>query len=98
MPKTRTRKAYTITRFIIAAPMPKRSLIAALAAVAAVVLVVATTQTSLFRSRRPPSQYTQRLVVLGFDGLDPSVTAKWIREGKLPNLKRLADQGGMYPL
>jgi len=78
--------------------MPKRSLIAALAAVAAVAIVVATTQTSLLRNRRPASQYTQRLVVLGFDGMDPSVTAKWIREGKLPNLKRLADQGGMYPL
>jgi predicted AlkP superfamily phosphohydrolase/phosphomutase len=78
--------------------MPKRSLIAALAAVAAVAIVVATTQTSLFHSRRPPGKYTQRLVILGFDGMDPTLVGQWMREGRLPNLKRLADQGGMYPL
>ena len=78
--------------------MRTRSLIAALLAVAAVVAIVALTQTSLFRTRRPQSQYSQRLVVLGFDGMDPALTGKWMREGKLPNFKRLADQGGMYPL
>jgi predicted AlkP superfamily phosphohydrolase/phosphomutase len=78
--------------------MPTRSLVAALLAVAAVVAVVALTQTSLFRSRRAPSKYSQRLVVLGFDGMDPALVGRWMREGKLPNLKRLADQGGMYPL
>jgi predicted AlkP superfamily phosphohydrolase/phosphomutase len=78
--------------------MPKRSLIAALAAVAAMAIVVATTQTSLFHNRRPPGKFSQRLVVLGFDGMDPALTGKWMREGRLPNLKRLAAQGGMYPL
>ena len=78
--------------------MPKRSLIAALAAVAAVAIVVATTQTSFFHSRRPPGRYSQRLVILGFDGMDPGLTGRWIREGRLPNLKRLAERGGMYPL
>src|SRR5262245_51119494 len=77
--------------------MPKRSLIAALAAVAAVAIVVATTQ-SLFRSRRPPGKFSQRLIVIGFDGLDPVLTGRWIREGRLPNMKRLADKGGLYPL
>ena len=77
--------------------MPKRSLIAALAAVAAVAVVVATTQ-SLFRSRRAPGKFSQRLIVIGFDGLDPALTGKWIREGRLPNMKRLADKGGLYPL
>src|SRR5882672_7314438 len=78
--------------------MRTRSLVAALLAVAAMVVAVALTQTSLFRTRRPPSQYAQRLVILGFDGMDPALAGRWMREGKLPNLKRLADQGGMYPL
>ena len=78
--------------------MPKRSLIAALVAVAAVAIVVATTQTSLFHARRPPGKFTQRLLILGFDGLDPSLTGRWIRDGRLPNLKRIASQGGMYTL
>jgi len=77
--------------------MPKRSLIAALAAVAAVAIVVATTQ-SLFRGRRPAGKFSQRLIVIGFDGLDPVLTGRWIREGRLPNMKRLADKGGLYPL
>ena len=78
--------------------MRTRSLVAALLAVAAVIAFVALTQTSLFRTRRPPSQYSQRLVVLGFDGMDPALVGKWMREGKLPNFKRLADHGGLYPL
>src|SRR5258705_2578106 len=78
--------------------MRTRSLAAALLAVAAVVAVIALTQTSLFRSRRPPGKYSQRLVVLGFDGMDPALVGKWMREGKLSNFKRLADQGGMYQL
>jgi predicted AlkP superfamily phosphohydrolase/phosphomutase len=78
--------------------MRTRSLVAALIAIVAVAVVVALTQTSLFRSRRPPSKYSQRLVILGFDGLDPALVGRWIRDGKLPHLKRLAEQGGMYPL
>src|SRR6185503_9763045 len=78
--------------------MRTRSLVAALLAVAAVIAVVALTQTSLFRSRRPPSQYAQRLVVLGFDGMDPALVGKWMNEGKLPNMKGLAGRGGLYPL
>jgi predicted AlkP superfamily phosphohydrolase/phosphomutase len=44
------------------------------------------------------SEYWQKMVVLGFDGMDPDLVAQWMKEGKLPNLKRLADQGGLYPL
>ena len=92
-------KAYTNTVAIIAAHMRKRSLVAALVAVAAVVAVVALAHPSLFHSRRPPRvRYTQRLVILGFDGMDPALVGRWMHEGKLPNMKRLAEQGGMYPL
>jgi predicted AlkP superfamily phosphohydrolase/phosphomutase len=36
---------------------------------------------------------TQQVVVLGFDGCDPTLAAKWMAEGKLPNLARLAKTG-----
>jgi Type I phosphodiesterase / nucleotide pyrophosphatase len=52
----------------------------------------------MLHGRRPASRYTQRLVILGFDGMDPALVGRWIKEGKLPNMKRLAEQGGMYPL
>ncbi|MBL8112164.1 MAG: alkaline phosphatase family protein [Acidobacteria bacterium] len=39
-----------------------------------------------------------RVVVLGFDGADHRLVARYIEEGKLPNLKSLADTGGLRPL
>jgi predicted AlkP superfamily phosphohydrolase/phosphomutase len=78
--------------------MRKRSLAAALVAVAAVVAIIAFAYPSMFHGRRPASRYTQRLVILGFDGMDPALVGRWIKDGKLPNMKRLAEQGGMYPL
>ncbi|MFO0696783.1 MAG: alkaline phosphatase family protein [Polyangiales bacterium] len=41
--------------------------------------------------RREPSG---RLVVLGFDGVDPRWLDRWVAEGKLPNLKRLVQANG----
>jgi predicted AlkP superfamily phosphohydrolase/phosphomutase len=35
----------------------------------------------------------QKLIVLGFDGMDARWTEKWMNEGKLPNLAKLRDQG-----
>jgi predicted AlkP superfamily phosphohydrolase/phosphomutase len=35
----------------------------------------------------------ERVFVMGFDGLDPTLARKWMDAGKLPNLKRLADEG-----
>jgi len=35
----------------------------------------------------------QKLVFLGLDGLDPGLAERFMAEGKLPNLKRLADEG-----
>ena len=43
-------------------------------------------------------QYWQKLVILGFDGMDPDLVARWMDEGKLPNIKKVVDQGGLYPL
>ncbi len=36
---------------------------------------------------------TRRLVILGLDGFDPVLTEKYIREGRLPNLKSLGEKG-----
>lgn len=74
--------------------MRKTSLrLATLAVVAAAVALAVACD-----GRRAPSKFTQRLVILGFDGMDPALVHKWMDEGKLPNMKRLADQGGLYPL
>ena len=34
----------------------------------------------------------QKVIVLGFDGVDARLTEQWMAEGKLPNLARLRDQ------
>jgi predicted AlkP superfamily phosphohydrolase/phosphomutase len=50
-------------------------------------------------SRRAPSSTPwQKMVILGFDGLDPDLVRTWVNEGRLPNIKRLIDAGGLYPL
>jgi predicted AlkP superfamily phosphohydrolase/phosphomutase len=45
-------------------------------------------------TRRPPEKFRQKLVILGFDGLDPRLVQKWMDDGKLPHLKKLASSGG----
>ena len=68
--------------------------LALVAAAVAAICLVACTGTS----RRGASNYTQKLVILGFDGMDPHLLKKWMDEGKLPNISTLAKGGGMYPL
>lgn len=41
---------------------------------------------------------TEQVVVLGFDGADPNLASKWMSQGKLPNLARLAQTGTFHPL
>jgi predicted AlkP superfamily phosphohydrolase/phosphomutase len=45
-------------------------------------------------TRRPPEKFRQKLVILGFDGMDPRLVQKWMDEGKLPNMRKLAKSGG----
>lgn len=40
----------------------------------------------------------ERVVVIGLDGLDPQLVARWMEEGRLPEFKRLAEQGTFCPL
>lgn len=42
----------------------------------------------------PTARPRGRLVILGFDGVDPRWLEQWAAQGKLPNLKRLMDAGG----
>ena len=36
---------------------------------------------------------TQKLMVLGVDGMDPRLTTKYVNEGKMPNVKKLMEKG-----
>jgi predicted AlkP superfamily phosphohydrolase/phosphomutase len=40
----------------------------------------------------------QKVIVLGFDGVDARYTERWMNEGKLPNLAKLRDQGTFRPI
>jgi predicted AlkP superfamily phosphohydrolase/phosphomutase len=46
----------------------------------------------------PPQTVKQKMVILGFDGMDPRLVEKWMAEGKLPNFRKLAGEGGFYRL
>mgnify|MGYP006280148375 CR=1 FL=1 len=39
-----------------------------------------------------------RVVILGFDGVDPGISKEMMEKGELPNLKQLAEQGTFKPL
>jgi predicted AlkP superfamily phosphohydrolase/phosphomutase len=72
----------------------RRSTVVALAAAGlAVAAILLTRGTS-----RPPAKFTQKLVILGFDGMDPDLVQRWITEGRLPHFARLAREGGVFPL
>ena len=40
----------------------------------------------------------KKLLILGFDGMDPHLTDIWMSQGKLPAFERLRRQGGFSPL
>src|SRR5438132_2242353 len=40
----------------------------------------------------------RRLVILGFDGVDPRLLSRWMEEGHLPRLRALAERGEFRPL
>ncbi|PYQ95531.1 MAG: hypothetical protein DMF96_21880 [Acidobacteria bacterium] len=63
----------------------KRSLTALLAVCLGAIVACGT--------RRPPAKFHQKLVILGFDGMDPRLVQKWMDEGKLPNMRKLATSG-----
>jgi predicted AlkP superfamily phosphohydrolase/phosphomutase len=42
---------------------------------------------------KPARRAPQRVAVIGFDGMDPTLARRFMDAGKLPNLKRLAESG-----
>ena len=56
----------------------------------------------LMRSLRRRKAYgkasVKRVVIVGFDGMDPELADRFIKEGRLPNLAKLRDQGTFRPL
>jgi predicted AlkP superfamily phosphohydrolase/phosphomutase len=48
--------------------------------------------------RRAPAHPGHRVVVLGFDGMDYALTSRMMAAGRLPNLARLAREGGFSAL
>jgi len=49
-------------------------------------------------ARSPHAAPGHRLVILGFDGVDPRLLSGWMEEGKLPRLRALAERGDYRPL
>ena len=47
---------------------------------------------------REAGRHGPRLVLLGFDGVDPRLLSRWMEEGKLPHLRGLAERGDYRPL
>jgi predicted AlkP superfamily phosphohydrolase/phosphomutase len=63
---------------------------------AACLVVAAISSTSC---ARPPAESRRpKLVILGFDGLDPDLVRQYIDAGQMPTFKRLMTRGGLYPL
>jgi len=46
------------------------------------------------RRRTRSKPLVRRLIVVGFDGQEPTITERMMAEGKLPNLQMLAEKGG----
>jgi len=40
----------------------------------------------------------KKMIIIGFDGMDPNILKNLMAEGKLPNFKKLSESGGFKPL
>lgn len=47
---------------------------------------------------QPAPDVEQRLIILGFDGMDPHLAQSWMDDGSLPNFSELAAKGIFRPL
>lgn len=54
-------------------------------------------RTLLRRGKKPRGQ-VDRVIILGLDGLDPGLTERFMREGKLPHFQKLKEMGVFAPL
>ncbi len=46
----------------------------------------------------PPDTGKPKLVIIGFDGMDPDLVREYIAAGQLPNIARVMKAGGLYDL
>jgi predicted AlkP superfamily phosphohydrolase/phosphomutase len=49
-------------------------------------------------SRQSTSGDRPKLLILGFDGMDPALVERWMKAGQLPNISRLVSAGAVRPL
>ncbi len=61
-------------------------------------LMITASLTGCDRSRADSVHSGKKVVVLGFDGVDPILLSKYMAEGMLPNFKRLSTEGYYEPL
>ncbi len=50
------------------------------------------------RKRPPKPAKVRRAILIGLDGLDPELVQRFMKDGRLPNMRRLADAGMMSKL
>lgn len=63
-------------------------------AVACAVLAIASVQCAKApEGAQPLRRAKQKVFVIGFDGMDPTLTRQYMDEGKLPHLKKLSEEG-----
>ncbi len=67
-----------------------RGRVAALLTIAAMVIPAC--------SKPPVDSGRPKLVILGFDGLDPDLVQQYIKAGQMPTFARLMARGGLFPL
>lgn len=63
-----------------------------------VFIALAAALSSCGGSKAPAHTGKSKLVILGFDGMDPDLVREFMAQGQLPNLERLMKQGGLYDL
>ncbi len=44
------------------------------------------------------NQKVKRVIIIGFDGMDPGLCSQYFKKGKLPHLKQLSEKGSFNPL
>ncbi|MBK5254823.1 MAG: alkaline phosphatase family protein [Vicinamibacteria bacterium] len=59
----------------------------------ALALAVAVVPACSPKTTKPVRRSAERVFVMGFDGMDPTLTSRFMAEGKLPNLQKLAESG-----
>jgi predicted AlkP superfamily phosphohydrolase/phosphomutase len=64
----------------------------------AIVLIAAAALLSSCRGSAPANSGRPKLLILGFDGMDPALVGRWMKAGLLPNIAKVASTGSVHPL